>query len=133
MSVRRAIEGANSLLPGPPDVRGKGGRWQLIIRVSDYVESNPEEVWQFVRKWGTHRLADVRSAIACCILEHLLEYHFDLVLPRVKEVAGQNKLFADTFLRCGKFGQAESRENSRRFDELQAWCRKRIRRARRQA
>lgn len=126
MSASHAIERANSLLPGTTDGKVEDQRWQLICRVGDYVESDPEEVWQFVRRWGTHRLADVRSAIACCILEHLLEYHFDLILPRVKEAASRNKLFADTFLRCWKFGQSETPENSVRFDRLRVWCQKRI-------
>jgi hypothetical protein len=33
-----------------------------------------------VLKWGSHEDEDVRAAIATCLLEHLLEYHFKLLL-----------------------------------------------------
>jgi hypothetical protein len=126
MSVHRTIRRADSLLPGTPAPKAKNDRrWQAILRVGAYVESNPDEVWQFVRRWGTHKQTDLRNAIACCLLEHLLEYHFDLILPRVKEASKRNKLFADTCTRCWKFGQARFAGNSRKFDRLQAWCRKR--------
>lgn len=124
MSVHRAINRAESLLPGTPTAESQiDRRWQAIIRVGDYVESNPEEVWQFVRRWGTHKQEDLRNAIACCLLEHLLEYHFAMILPRVKQTAEESKLFADTFSRCWKFGQAQAPVNSRNFDRLQKWCR----------
>jgi hypothetical protein len=123
MSVRRAVERANSLLPGTPAADGKKDRrWQAIIRVGEYVESEPEAVWQFVRRWGTHKQKNLRDAIACCLLEHLLEYHFDLIFPRVKQAAEESKLFGDTFTCCWKFGQSEIPKNSKKFDRLQAWC-----------
>jgi hypothetical protein len=126
MSICRAIDRADSLLPGTPAPEGKRDRrWQAIIRVGEYIESSPEEVWQFARRWGTHRQQDLRDAIACCLLEHLLEYHFDLIFPRVKQAAVESKLFADTFTACWKFGQSEIPKNSRKFDRLQAWCVKR--------
>ena len=129
MSVNRAIRRADSLLPGTPAPKNKNDRrWQAIMRVGNYIETNPDEVWQFVRRWGTHKQTDLRDAIACCLLEHLLQYHFDLILPRVEQTAKASKLFADTFTRCWKFGQSESQENSKKFDRLQAWCRTRTRR-----
>ncbi len=98
MTVRRAIDRANSLLPGTPTAEGKKDRrWQAIIRVGDYIQTEPEEVWQFVRRWGSHKQEDLRVGIACCLLEHLLEYHFDLIFPLVKQAAAESKLFADTF------------------------------------
>ena len=128
MSAHRAIRRAELLLPGTPAAAGDDRRWLLILKIGEYIESDPEEVWQFVRRWGTHRQRDFRDAIACCLLEHLLEHHFDLLFPRVKEAAMKNKLFADTFTRCWKLGQAESSENSKKFDSLLAKCQKRNRR-----
>lgn len=125
MSVRRAIQQAELLLPGTQAPEGKPDRrWQAIIRVGEYVESNPEEVWQFVRRWGVHRQVDLRQAIAGCLLEHLLEHHFSLICPRVENAIRQSKRFADTFTRCWKFGQAELPENAMEFDRLQTLCRK---------
>lgn len=67
-------------------------------------------------------MEDVRDAIACCLLEHLLEYHFVQVFPWVEAAAKEDPLFADTFRRCFKFGQAEISRHSEQFDQLQAWC-----------
>jgi hypothetical protein len=60
-------------------------------------------------EWGGHEQDDLRDAIACELLdlEHLLEYHFVSVFPRVRELAQQDRLFADMFCRCWKFGQSE--------------------------
>lgn len=123
MSVSEAIKHADSLLPGTPASDGQEDpRWQAIFKVGDYVETSPDSVWQFVCRWGNHPLEDLRGAIACCILEHLLEYHFQLIFPRVEEAVKEDTLFADTFTRCWKFGQSETTPNSEEFDRLQAWC-----------
>jgi hypothetical protein len=106
MSVSRAIRIAESTLPGE---EGAGGgldpRWQAIISVADYIEQYPDEIWRFTRKWGSHANADLRAAVATCLLEHLLEYHFDRIFPLVLLACRQSKRFADTFSRCGEFGQ----------------------------
>ena len=127
MSVAKSIERANRLLPGTPAPDGKRDRrWQAIIRVSDWIESDPEPVWQFARRWGSHPQDDWRIAIASCLLEHLLEHHFALIYPRVKEACKEDLLFADTFTRCWKFGQALVVPHSEQFNRLQARCRARL-------
>ena len=123
MSLRDRLDYADSILPGIPAPEGQDDpRWQAIIDVGEYIESGPELIWEFVAQWGTHPQDDLRMAIATCLLEHLLEYHFDLIFPRVRALAGANALFADTFSHCWKFGQAELPGPSAKFDELQAWC-----------
>jgi len=82
-------------------------------------------VWSFIERWGKHTDADLRSAIATCALEHLLEDHFDQFFLRVAAAARSNSNFADTILRCWKLGQAESSVNAARFDALRAECRRR--------
>ena len=119
MSVGDAIRKANAHLPGTPAPEGEEDpRWQTILEVADYCESNPEEVWQFVNQWGNHSQKDLRDAIACVLLEHLLESHFDLIFPRVESAAETDPLFADMFRRCWKFGQSERPGNAIRFDAL---------------
>ena len=87
MSVTELIDYANSLLPGTPASEGENDpRWQAIMELAEYVESNPEEVWAFACKWGGHPQEDIRNAIACCVLEHLLEHHFQSIFPRVEEM-----------------------------------------------
>jgi hypothetical protein len=97
-------------------------RWRAVIGVGNFIETDPEPVWQFVRQWGNCPQEDVRDAIACCLLEHLLEHHFDLIFPHVEKAVKEAPLFADTFSRCWKFGQAEVAGNMERFDHLKRWC-----------
>ncbi len=126
VSLSEAIEKANSLLPGTPGPDGEDPRWQAILEVGHYIESNPEGVWQFVRRWGGHPQEDLRDAVACCLLEHLLEHHFSLIFPRVAQAAKRDVLFADTFRRCWKVGQSLSPGYSEEFDRLKAWCKERL-------
>ena len=123
MSVTELIDYANSLLPGTPASEGENDpRWQAIMELAEYVESNPEEVWAFACKWGGHPQEDIRNAIACCVLEHLLEHHFQSIFPRVEEMVKKDNLFADMFCRCWKFGASEKDENARKIDNLSVWC-----------
>jgi hypothetical protein len=118
MGVRKAIQAADALLPGEPAAAGQDPRWQAIIAVEEYIESNPESVWSFIRRWGGHPQEDLRDAIACCLLEHLLEYHFATYFPRVEQLALAEPLFGDMFLRCWQFGHAKKRGNAKRFTSL---------------
>jgi hypothetical protein len=123
MSLQDCIRRADSILPGIPAPEGEEDpRWQAILEIENYVETNPEEIWPFVVRWGSHPQEDLRNAIATCLLEHLLEIHFELIFPRVREAAEADALFADTFCRCWKLGQAEAPSNSERFDALRSLC-----------
>jgi hypothetical protein len=114
--VKQAITKAEGLLPGTPSPEGeKDPRWQALIKVGEYIPDHPLEVWHFIEKWGKSRSADVRMAIATCLLEHLLEYHFSEYFPLVKIKCQQSKLFADTFTSCGEFGQTNEKKNSKAF------------------
>jgi hypothetical protein len=124
-AVRRAIARAESILPGLPAPDGtRDPRWQAIIRVGEFIESQPEPVWEFSLRWGKHRQADLRTAIATCLLEHLLEHHFDLIFPRLRREALSSARFADTFQRCWWFGQAEEPKNAARVKRLAAEIRR---------
>ena len=120
MTVQEAIQRAEKTLPGVAAPDGEEDlRWRAIIAVGEFIQTNPDEVWDFVARWGGHKDDDLRSAIATCILEHLLEYHFALIFPRVEKAVKQSRLFADMFCCCGKFGQSEVPENAKRFDQFQ--------------
>ena len=123
MTVDEAICEAEKLLPGTPALNDEEDpRWQAIIVVGEFVKTNPEEVWEFISRWGGHEDEDLRTAIATCLLEHVLEYHFDSIFPRLVNAVDENPLFADLFIRCGKFGLSEEPENAERFDHLQKQC-----------
>lgn len=85
---------------GTPDPR-----WQAMVEVGEFVGSNPEEVWQFASRWGCSSDANLREAVAACLVEHLLEHHFHSVFPRVRELASRNPVFADTVRRSWSFGE----------------------------
>ena len=63
-------------------------------------------------------------AVATCLLEHLLEYHFDHFIARVEDRARADALFATTVSCCWKFGQSEDPKRAARFDRLIAATRK---------
>jgi hypothetical protein len=122
-SVQEAIVAADALLPGQPAPENETDpRWQAIIDLAAFLETNPEEIWAFVARWGQSADEDVRGAIATCLLEHLLEHHFELIFPRVRQFARKSHAFAATFASCWKFGQSEQPRNARRFDALQRYC-----------
>ena len=119
MTVQEALAAAEQLLPGIPEPDGvEDPRWQAIIQVGMFAEQEPEAIWPFVLKWGSHEDEDVRAAIATCLLEHLLEYHFNLLFPLVETAARSNVWFAKTTSQCWKFGEAKEPANAARFDRL---------------
>ena len=91
---------------------------------SEIVAEEPEALGPFVLKWGSHEDEDLRTAIATCLLEHLLEYHFDLLLRRVETAARSNSWFANMITLCWKFGEAEEPTHAARFDLLRTEIRK---------
>jgi len=85
--------------------------------LGEYAESHPEAIWPLVVKWGSARIEDIRSGIACCVLEHILEYQFSPFFGRAKAIIERgNGRFADTLSRCWNFGQAERPENAQNLD-----------------
>jgi hypothetical protein len=53
-------------------------RWQAAIAAEELIyEGRPQDAWFVVKKYGSSENEDVRTAIATCVLEHLLEYHFE--------------------------------------------------------
>jgi len=118
-SVHEAIEAAEKILPGEVAREGQEDpRWQAIMLIEDFVEDQPEAILRFVFKWGSYQDEDLRSAVACLLLENLLKVHFESILSRVEEAAMADPLLADTFLKCWKLGKAKEEANSRRFDAL---------------
>lgn len=103
---------------GSPD---ENTRWQAAIALAEqgHCEYAPDLIWPLVVKWGSSEDEDVRAAISTCVLEHILECHFEEYFGKSKEIieAG-NILFLDTFSTCSKFGQTKLPENAARFDKL---------------
>ncbi len=90
-------------------------RWRALTLLGDYTDpcglQAPQKLWPVVERLGASRSAGLRSGVACCVLEHLLEHHFDEYYPRVREKieAGDRKML-EMLATCHPFGQAESHE-----------------------
>jgi hypothetical protein len=126
MTLLEALEHAERLLPGTPAPEGaEDPRWQAVIEIAPFIPSEPELIWPFVLKWGSHEDEDVRAAIATCLLEHLLQHHFDVIIPRVESAARSNVWFGRTTAMCWKFGEAEEPARAARFDHLISEIRRR--------
>lgn len=81
-------------------------RWQALIVVGELIGSYPQEVWQVVADYGDHPDEDMRTGVACVLLEHLLEEHFEECLPRVRaKLLEGSPLFADMVRTCWFDGQ----------------------------
>ena len=119
MPVRDAIAAAEQILPGETAPDGEiDPRWQAIIAVAEFLEVEPEAVWQFARRWGSTEDEDLRAAIATCLLEHLLEHHFDRLFPEMEAAARTDEAFARALAMCWSFGQAEQPERAARLARL---------------
>lgn len=119
VDVQRTIIAAERILPGKPTADGRRDpRWQAIIRVGQFIETQPEAIWQFTLRWGKHAQRDLRMAIATCLLEHLLEHHFELLFPRARRAAFESVRFAETLSSCWSFGSALQPKNAARLKRL---------------
>jgi hypothetical protein len=117
--IDEAIRAAEALLPGERSPDGQEDpRWQAIIRISEFLSTEPEAIWAFVRRWGSYPDDDLSDAIASCLLEHLLEVHFKTYFPQVEQLAHDNAQFARTVVMCWPFGETDQPGNRDRFDAL---------------
>ena len=98
--------------------RSDHARWQAAIALGDFAVSDPERIWSLVVKHGSRGHADVRMAIATCVLEHILEHHFDAFFPRLSVTARSSRWFHDTFSACWPMGQAQLPRNASRWRRL---------------
>jgi len=119
-NVQYAILAAEALLPGTPAPEGETDpRWQAIMKIEDFVESEAEAIWPFAQKWGSvANEPDLNAAIATLLLERLLQHHFQLIFPRVSSAVRESPAFADAFSICYKLGQAKQPGHSEQFDKL---------------
>ena len=84
-------------------------RWQSLIVISELVEVQPELVWDVVSKFGNSNDKDMRMAIACVLLEHLIDYDFDTYFTKVCELIHKGRYkFIDTLESCSLFKISEA-------------------------
>ena len=83
-------------------------RWQALIVIGEFIETEPERIWEVIREHGESPDEDMRNGVATILLEHLLEHHFNSYFPRLKnQIEGGSLLLGDTLSRCWAYGEAE--------------------------
>jgi len=113
--IHAAVQRAESMLASTDN----DTCWQGAILLGEFCETAPETIWPAVIRLGSSPDDDMRTAIATCVLEHILEHHFELFFDRCRElVSAGNSAFADTLRRCWRFGEAELPTNKAKLDEL---------------
>lgn len=95
-------------------------RWEAASALTDYAVTSPEKVWPIIVRQVSRDDEDLQEAIATCILEHVLEYHFNRFFELLEEEIAKNgnEKLRETLKLCWKLGQAETPENSVRWDRL---------------
>ena len=66
MSIQAALVAAERLLPGVPAPEGtEDPRWQAISEVGLFAKQEPEAIWPFVMKWGSHEDTSWNIILIC--------------------------------------------------------------------
>jgi hypothetical protein len=99
MTVFDAIAEAESLLHLKPVEKGKDPRWQAIIKVGEFIESEPEMIWAFICESRQTNDEDLQQALACCLLEDLIEAHPEYK-SRAQDLASRDTDFQRLFEIC---------------------------------
>ncbi|MCZ6837108.1 MAG: hypothetical protein O7G85_15140 [Planctomycetota bacterium] len=61
-------------------------RWQSILVIEEFIESDPDAVWEVASQYGESDDEDMRVAIGVNLLETLFEHDFDTYFPRVSRI-----------------------------------------------
>ena len=82
-------------------------RWQATIIVGEFIHSSPQRVWAVARRLAYSPNADIRMAATTVLLEHLLEYQSQLMIPVfMAELDHGHRRFADAVGGCANFAES---------------------------
>jgi hypothetical protein len=99
MTVFDAIAEAESLLHLKPVKKGKDPRWQAIIKIGEFIESEPEVIREFICEARQTNDEDLQAALACCLLEDLIEEHPEYK-SRAEDLALRDACFSKLLKLC---------------------------------
>jgi len=75
--------------------------WQAMIYLIDELEKKSEEIWEVIAELGDSSDEDIRTAVACVLLEDLLDFDYDTYFPKVKEAVRKGRYrFINTLSYC---------------------------------
>jgi hypothetical protein len=87
-------------------------RWQATSIIGEFIETDPERVWQVARELGKSPKADIRMASSTVLLEHLLEHHSDRMTRLFRaELERGDPRFADAVASCWNFGNSRTEQS----------------------
>ena len=93
--------------------------WAIASEMGDDALARPDLIWEDTAGALRHAEDEGITAIATCILEHVLENNFDEYIGRVEaEIASGNRSMLEALKRSWKFEQAKIGENSARWDQI---------------
>jgi hypothetical protein len=99
--------------------RSEKERWAAAEAATEYAYTEPEKIWPLVIQFGSSDELDLRQAIASCVLEHVLEHHFETFFPHLEAaIRGGNAHLRHTLKLSWKLGRSEITANSERWDAL---------------
>jgi len=75
-------------------------RWQALIVVGEFIKTHPDDVWPVIEQYGQHKDKDMRTGVACVLLEHLLEHHRRRFGRRAERLASKSPKFKYTLDMC---------------------------------
>jgi len=82
---------ATDLLPDPDnDIR-----WQAAVVIGEFIDSEPDRVWDVIVAHADSADVDLRTAVATVLLEHLLNRHGARFRPLVDQLAHRSPQFAE--------------------------------------
>lgn len=91
-------------------------RWQATIVVGEFIEKEPDRVWQVARQLGKSSKADIRTASSTVLLEHLLQYHTPRMASRfLAELDLGDLRFAKAVASCWNFGSGPTKRRIQRI------------------
>ena len=94
-------------------------QWAAAAAAGELIQERPWDVWRLVLRHGASQNEETRSAVATCMLEHLLENDFETFFPLLEnQIRAGKLLLGDTLRRCWKLGRAEEPRNAKRWDKL---------------
>ncbi len=99
MNVDAAIDRVRATLACPFAERDEDPRWQAVIDLGEYLQSEPERIWSFIEELHEPQDEDLRSALATCLLEHLTE-EYPTYRAKAEHLAARSPEFRQMLEMC---------------------------------
>jgi hypothetical protein len=94
--------------------------WSACAVLSYFVDRFPGQLFELIRAVVTGSSDDQRTALATCLLEHLLERNFDEIVKSIAEERNAQLRFdlADVLSRCWPCGEAKRSAKWQKLETL---------------